>query len=50
MTVEDALTDDKLIRDLRHGNTASIILEFLQMWRNIQRVGIVLSLEEDKIS
>lgn len=49
-TVEEALTHDKWIRDLRHGDTESIVLEFLQMWRKVQRAGIVLSLEEDKIS
>uniref|UniRef100_A0A453DYT1 Reverse transcriptase zinc-binding domain-containing protein n=2 Tax=Aegilops tauschii subsp. strangulata TaxID=200361 RepID=A0A453DYT1_AEGTS len=49
-TVEDALTEDKWVRDLRHGNTAEIALEFLQMWRKIQGAGIVLSSEEDKIS
>lgn len=49
-TVEDALTHDTWVRDLRHGNTEEIVLEFLQMWRKIQGAGIVLSSNEDKIS
>ncbi|XP_073363187.1 uncharacterized protein [Aegilops tauschii subsp. strangulata] len=49
-TVETASANDQWIRDLHHGNTANIVNEFLQLWRKIQRAGIVLSLEEDKIS
>lgn len=44
-TVQAALTNDKWIGDLRHGNTGEIAVDFLRLWRQISNSGI--NLRED---
>ena len=41
-----ALLNEQWIRDLQHGNTLDIILEFLQLWRKIQNSGILIQEEQ----
>ena len=49
-TVAAALANDQWIRDLHHGNTSLIVVEFLQLWRQIQQAGLILdSLAPDRI-
>lgn len=40
--VAAALTNEQWISDLRHGNTTSIITEYLRLWRRLQLSGITL--------
>ncbi|SPT17515.1 unnamed protein product [Triticum aestivum] len=49
-TVAAALANDQWIRDLHHGNTSLIVVEYLQLWRQIQQAGLILdSLVSDRI-